>query len=103
MNQAIAAYKQGIEATPLHSPELPSRQNNLASALKERFTETTEDSDRKQARELFEQAAIQGLQVAPEAAILASRSWGDWATEQQSWHKAVTAYRYSLQGDRTIV
>ena len=97
LNQAIAAYEQGIEATPLHSPELPSRQNNLASALKERFTETTEDSDRKQARELFEQAAIQGLQVAPEAAILASRSWGDWATEQQSWHEAVTAYRYSLQ------
>ncbi|MEL7354112.1 MAG: CHAT domain-containing protein [Cyanobacteria bacterium J06560_5] len=97
LNQAITAYEQGIEATSPHSPELPGRQNNLASTLKDRFTQTTERSDLEQATDLFEQAATLGLQVAPEAAVLASRSWGEWATERQSWHEAVTAYRYSLQ------
>ncbi len=97
LNQAIVAYEQGVQQTSLQSPELPGRQNNLASALKDRFTQTGEDSDRVQARDLFEQAAIQGLLVAPEATLLASRNWGTWATERQTWSEAVTAYRYSLQ------
>lgn len=97
LNQAIAAYEQGVQQTPLQSPELPSRQNNFASALKDRFIQTGEDSDRVQAKDLFEQAVIQGLQVAPEATVLASRSWGSWATERQAWSEAVTAYRYSMQ------
>ena len=97
LNQAIAAYEQSIQATPSQSPELPSRQNNLASALKDLFTQTGEALTQAQAKGLFEQAAIQGLQMAPEAAVLASRNWGDWATERQSWREAVTAYRYSFQ------
>ena len=97
LNQAIAAYDQGIQATSPQSPELPSRQNNLAIALKDRFSQTAEGSDLEQAKALFEQAAIQGLQVAPETAILASRSWGAWATARLSWPEAVTAYCYSLQ------
>lgn len=97
LNQAIAAYEQGVQQTPSQSPELPSRQNNLASALKNRFTQTGENSDLEQAKDLFEQAAIRGLQVAPEATILASRSWGTWATQRQAWSEAVIAYRYSLQ------
>jgi tetratricopeptide (TPR) repeat protein len=97
LNRAIIAYETGVQQTPPQSPELPSRQNNLAIALSERFTETGKDADLERARELFERAAIQGLQVAPEATVLASRSWGMWATERQAWNEAVTAYRYSLQ------
>jgi tetratricopeptide (TPR) repeat protein len=97
LNQAIAAYEQGIQQTPLQSPELAGRQNNLATALRERFIRTEENEDLEQARKLFEQAAIQGLQVAPEVAVLASRSWGTWATERQAWSEAVTAYRYGLR------
>lgn len=98
LNEAVAAYERGLQLTPAQSPEYPSRQNNLAAALKQRFGITGDETDRATARTLFLQAITQGLEMAPEAALLAARSWGDWATERAAWEEAVMAYRYGLQG-----
>jgi CHAT domain-containing protein/tetratricopeptide (TPR) repeat protein len=97
LEAAITAFQQAVQATPSDSPDRPARLNNLGSGLRNRYARTGDLADLEQALAAFEKACQSGLGLALEPALVAARTWGNWALERSSWAEAVHAYTYGLE------
>jgi CHAT domain-containing protein len=89
---AITAFQRAVADLSPDSPEGPVYLNNLAVALSHRDAEVGD----KDAAGAFREACRTGMEVRPEWALLAARSWGTWADTRQEWREAAEAYRFGL-------
>ncbi len=97
LNQALELWQRAVALTPEGSPDLPSRLNNLALGLSDRYSRTGDLQDLEAARTLYRQACDRGLTVAPEETVRAARNWGNWALERAAWAEAIEAYGYGRE------
>jgi hypothetical protein len=94
LNQALSLTQQAVALTPEDSPDKPSLLNNLGNSLSYRYARTGSLTDLEEAQKNYQVACKRGAEVALEAGLVASRTWGNWALERESWAEAVEAYQY---------
>lgn len=103
LEDSIAVSHEAVEKTSAGSPELPFYLTNLATGLSIRFTLAGQLEDCNEARRAYQRSCELTRDSNPKAAIVAGRSWGDWAAQRNAWDEAVTAYREALSAvDRLL-
>jgi len=93
LTQALHLFRAAVEGTEAHSPELPSRLNNLGNALRELYARTGRLEDLAEAIRRHEQAVRQMPSDSPERPGYLSHRLGDVlcvasiGTIEQAMHK----------------
>jgi hypothetical protein len=70
---------------------------NLAIALKKLHTLRGQPEDATKAARAFRMSIKMALEQAPEIAIRAANSFGDWAASRRAFSEAAEAYGYGLE------
>jgi len=103
LEDSIAVSHEAVAKTPAGSPELPLYLTNLATGLSVRFMRAGQLEDLNEGRRGYQRSCELTRDSNPKAAIIAGRSWGDWASVRDSWNEAVMAYREALSAvDRLL-
>ena len=76
------------------TPTYPVALSNLANALSDRYAASAKPEDLAGAVAAWKGACEAGLTLRPEAALAASRTWGEFAAQRQQWADAARAYQY---------
>ncbi len=97
LEQAIETGFLAIHFTPSNSPDRPVRLNNLGNQLSSLYNLTKELAILEQGQRLYQNACQIGIRIAKEECLRASRNWGIWAIERQSWSEAIQAYSYGIE------
>jgi CHAT domain-containing protein len=97
LEEAIRVYQTTVQRTPPDSPDLPMYLNNLGAGLRDRYARSGALADLEEARTSHRRACQRGLEVQPEATVVSSRSWGNWALGRMEWEEATAAYTFGRQ------
>ncbi|MFE9174535.1 CHAT domain-containing protein [Streptomyces kebangsaanensis] len=91
-DEAVALFRQAVEATPHGHPRRASRLTLLGSALCDRGPgRRRRGADLVEAADLFRSAALE-QQCAPSDRLDAARAWGDVRAELGDWERALDGY-----------
>jgi CHAT domain-containing protein len=100
---ALTDWDEAVALTPANSPDQPGILKNRAQDLSTRHALTGSVADRDAAVTTYREACATGLELHPEAAVVAARSWSRWATERTAWTEASEAGSYGLQAADRLV
>jgi CHAT domain-containing protein len=92
LDRAVDYLIEAVRLRPEGSPGRPGSFNNLANALGDRFTAFGEPADREAAEVSWRAASQSGLKSHPEAALAATRNWGNFEAAHGDWKAAAEAY-----------
>ncbi|EFO82062.1 hypothetical protein OSCT_0061 [Oscillochloris trichoides DG-6] len=96
LEQSLEILQQALFRIATDSPKLPSRLNNLGTGLRDRYALSGQLHDLEQAQHAYATACERGQIVAPEVALIASQTWGRWASARTAWEEAVRAFETGL-------
>lgn len=96
LERAVEVGERAVHLTSREAPSLPGRLLHLAASFHWRYLHIGNAADCERAIDVYRESALRGLQVSPEKALQAARSWGDWAVERQAWAEAAEAFGYGL-------
>jgi len=103
LDVSIQALQEAIDNTSPSQRIRISVLHNLAKCLQERYSVNGEQDDLKQAKVAYSESCTKGLAAQPEASLVSSQAWGDWALSRGAWEEAAEALNYGSQAIEQIL
>lgn len=97
LDAAIEAHARAVHRASEDHPEMAGFLHNLGCNLRDRYSRARSPADREAATAAYRSACASGLRAAPDAALIASRAWLDWAIQRTAWAEAAEAGELGLQ------
>lgn len=85
LESTISLFNQALQATPPDSPDRPSRLNNLATALSDRYAREGRPQDLEEGKLRYQEAFEAGMKTNPPQGLGAVTRSLDWAFERKDW------------------
>ena len=102
VDEAVTALEEAVDAIDRTSPRWPAALKTLGDAYLRRLEETGDPEAAAMTLLAYRDASEAGLDVRPEAALLAGRAWCRWALRREAWDEAIIAGRRGMDAARLL-